>query len=102
MSTNNLTPSAPNTDEVTDDVTSVDQAAAVESAPAPTEEIAVAVTQPLPPLPTASPDDSDSAESLDGDSLDPDENGESMMDFGAILAAHEETHRSEICENEVV
>ncbi|MGA1367566.1 MAG: 30S ribosomal protein S1 [Blastocatellia bacterium] len=102
MSTNNLTPSAPNTDEVTDDVTSVDQAAAVESAPAPTEEIAVAVTQPLPPLPTASPDDSDSAESLDGDSLDPDENGESMMDFGAILAAHEETHRSEISENEVV
>jgi len=95
MSTNNLTPSAPNTDDATDDVTSVDQATALESAPASTEEIAVAVTQPLPPLPSASTDDSD-------DSFDPDENGESMMDFGAILAAHEETHRSEISENEVV
>ena len=109
MSTNNPNPTASGAGEVDP----IDQAA-TESAQPTAEPTAEAVetaagsaqpeTSPEPvPEPVPEPEsDASPAASPSEDDSGFDAGDFSMEDFGAILAAHEQTHRSEISENEVV
>lgn len=92
MSTNNPNPSAPENGEVE----SINDAAESAQTAAPAAETVSS-------SPVTEPEtDFTAGDSGSGDDAD-DESGDfSMEDFAAILAAHEQTHRSEISENEVV
>ena len=69
-------------------------------------QIAEAVTAELPVENVAVPEpaapEAPSEQDIAAEEEEPAENFDAGMDFGAILAAHERSHRSEISENEVV